>query len=128
MRFSAPSIWWRAETRVEIEGSENGLHAWVKVFKTDDATGGAVYKDNKVASFKEGLSLEDSSILTIVKEFDDTVTGHIQPIFPQLVVTQIENSLAVRQLLPKGPNNFELIFHFFSYADDTAEMRLHRIK
>jgi anthranilate 1,2-dioxygenase large subunit len=118
----------RAGTRVAIEGSENGLHAWVKVFKTDDATGGAAYKDNKVASFKEGLSLEDSSLLTIVKEFDDTVTGHIQPIFPQLVVTQIENSLAVRQLLPKGPNNFELIFHFFGYADDTAEMRLHRIK
>src|SRR5208282_5606844 len=54
--------------------------------------------------------------------------GHIQPIFPQLVVTQIENSLAVRQILPKGPRNFELIFHFFGYTDDTPEMRMHRIK
>jgi anthranilate 1,2-dioxygenase large subunit len=72
--------------------------------------------------------LEDTSMLTTVKEFDDMVTAHIQPIFPQLVVTQIENSLAVRQLLPKGPNSFELIFNFFGYADDNPELRLHRIK
>jgi hypothetical protein len=31
---------------------------------------------------------------------------------------QIQNSLAVRQLLPKGPTNFELIFNFFGYSDD----------
>ena len=42
------------------------------------------------------------------------------------MATQILNSLAVRQILPKGPNNFELIFYFFGYADDTPEMRMHR--
>ena len=44
------------------------------------------------------------------------------------VATQILNSLVMRQILPKGPNNFELIFNFFGYSDDTAEMRAHRIK
>jgi anthranilate 1,2-dioxygenase large subunit len=44
------------------------------------------------------------------------------------VVAQIQNSLAVRQILPKGPANFELIFYFFGYVDDTPEMRAHRIK
>jgi anthranilate 1,2-dioxygenase large subunit len=34
----------------------------------------------------------------------------------------------VRQLLPKGPTNFELIFYFFGYTDDTPEMRMQRIK
>jgi hypothetical protein len=33
----------------------------------------------------------------------------IQSIFPQLVVQQILNGLVARQILPKGPNNFELI-------------------
>src|SRR5450830_486627 len=55
-------------------------------------------------------------------------TNHIQPIFPQLVVQQIHNTLVARQLLPKGPSNFELIFHFFGYADDTPELRALRIK
>jgi anthranilate 1,2-dioxygenase large subunit len=30
--------------------------------------------------------------------------------------------------LPKGPENFELMFHFIGYADDAPEMRMHRIK
>ncbi len=55
-------------------------------------------------------------------------TNHIQPIFPQLVIQQIHNTLVARQLLPKGPDHFELIFHFFGYEDDDAEMRKLRIK
>jgi anthranilate 1,2-dioxygenase large subunit len=31
-------------------------------------------------------------------------------------------------LLAKGPDNFELIFHFFGYTDDTPELRELRIK
>jgi len=56
------------------------------------------------------------------------LTMRMSMIFPQLVVQQIGNSLAARQILPKGPSSFELIFHFFGYADDTAEMRLNRVK
>jgi anthranilate 1,2-dioxygenase large subunit len=118
----------RAGTRIAITGSDDGLHSWLMVFPTEDATGGAAYKDSKVASFKEGLRLEDASILAHFEEFDQPVNNHIQVIFPQLVATQILNSLVMRQILPKGPNNFELIFHFFGYSDDTAEMRAHRIK
>ena len=47
---------------------------------------------------------------------------------------QRQNSLAVRQILPNGPTNFELIFYFFGYTDDTpgemlrgVGMRLHDI-
>ena len=42
-------------------------------------------------------------VVDLVKEFNEVVNSHIQTIFPQLVVTQIQNSLAVRQILPKGP-------------------------
>jgi len=118
---------YRAGMRFEIVTSEDGLHDYLRAFHTEDASGGAAYKDDKVSSFKEGLRLEHTSILTNVKEFDEVVNTHIQPIFPQLVVTQIQNSLAVRQILPKGPGSFELIFNFFGYADDTPEMRMHRI-
>src|SRR3546814_21053002 len=40
---------------------------------------------------------------------------------------QIQNVLAVRHILPKAPDEFELIFNFFGYADDTPEMRQHRL-
>jgi anthranilate 1,2-dioxygenase large subunit len=63
-----------------------------------------------------------------VPEYEEVATNHIQPIFPQLVIQQIHNTLVCRQLLPKGPDHFELVFHFFGYEDDTPEMRRLRIK
>ena len=64
----------------------------------------------------------------LISEYEEDTTNHIQPIFPQLVIQQIHNTLVARQLLPKGPDSFELIFHFFGYTDDTPEMRELRIK
>ena len=119
---------YRAGMRFEAVDSDNGLHNWLMAFHTDDVSSGAAYKEGNVSSFKEGLRLKDTSLLTNVKEFDELVNIHIESIFPQLVVMQIQNSLAVRQLLPKGPTNFELIFSFFGFADDTPQMRMHRIK
>lgn len=119
----------RVGMKIQSLADENhGMHNWGKIFQTEDASGGAAYKENQVTSFKAELRLEDESILENIQEYDEIVTNHIQPIFPQLVVMQIQNTLAVRQLLPKGPSNFELIFHFFGYEDDTPEMRHHRIK
>ena len=86
------------------------------------------YKQQNIRSYDEGFHLEDDSILALEPEFDLVATNHIQPIFPQLVIQQIHNTLVCRQLLPKGPSNFELIFHFFGYADDTPELRALRIK
>jgi anthranilate 1,2-dioxygenase large subunit len=118
----------RVSTRVESVIDEGGLHWCGMIYHTEDASEGAAYKNAKVTSFKENLRLEDTSMLTNIKEFDDKADFQIQSIFPQLVVQQILNSLVARQLLPKGPGEFELIFNFLGYADDTPEMRLQRIK
>ncbi len=44
------------------------------------------------------------------------------------MIQQIHNTLVARQILPKGPDQFELVFHFFGYEDDTPELRALRIK
>jgi anthranilate 1,2-dioxygenase large subunit len=44
------------------------------------------------------------------------------------VVQQILNTLATRQILPKAPDAFELVFTFFGYEDDDEDMRRRRIK
>ncbi|RLA10876.1 MAG: Rieske (2Fe-2S) protein, partial [Gammaproteobacteria bacterium] len=61
-------------------------------------------------------------------ELEPVFTNHIQSIFPSAVIQQIHNTLAVRQILPKAVDEFELVFHFFGYADDTPELRAMRIK
>ena len=109
-------------------GGKLGMHSIILALKEETTETSGAYKEQKIRSFDSGFTLEDESILGLVPEYDLLATNHIQPIFPQLVVQQIHNSLVARQLLPKGPNNFELIFHFFGYADDDAEMRKLRIK
>jgi len=105
-----------------------GLHSIILAVKNEEDTTSADYVAQNIRSYDEGFKLEDDSILAMVPEFAELSTNHIQAIFPQLVIQQIHNTLVARQLLPKGPNHFELIFHFFGYADDTPEMRKLRIK
>jgi anthranilate 1,2-dioxygenase large subunit len=108
-----------------------GLHSLIMAIKADSEdcakTSGA-YREQKIRSFDSGFTLEDDSILALVPEYDVVATNHIQPIFPQLVIQQIHNTLVARQLLPKGPDAFELVFHFFGYEDDDEAMRALRLK
>ncbi len=105
-----------------IPDATHGLHSIITVTKNDENTADA-YKQQNIRSMDDGFKLEDPTVLGQIPEFDEMCTNHIQPIFPQLVIQQIHNTLVARQLLAKGPSNFELVFHFFGYEDDTPEMR-----
>jgi len=111
-----------------VTDETHGLHSIIMAIKQDQGETSAAYKDQKIRSFDSGFVLEDESILALIPEYEVLATNHIQPIFPQLVIQQIHNTLVARQLLPKGPNAFELVFHFFGYEDDDADMRKLRIK
>jgi anthranilate 1,2-dioxygenase large subunit len=110
-----------------IPDATHGLHSVLTVTKNEEANT-AEYRQQGIRSFNQGFHLQDPSVLDHVQEYEELTTNHIQSIFPQLVLQQIHNTLVARQLLPKGPSNFELIFHFFGYADDTPELRALRIK
>jgi anthranilate 1,2-dioxygenase large subunit len=111
-----------------VADDRHGLHSLIMAIKQGEGETSAAYREQKIRSFDSGFSLEDDAILALVPEYEVVATNHIQPIFPQLVIQQIHNTLVARQLLPKGPGAFELVFHFFGYADDDAEMRRLRIK
>jgi anthranilate 1,2-dioxygenase large subunit/terephthalate 1,2-dioxygenase oxygenase component alpha subunit len=72
--------------------------------------------------------LKDPSLLAGFQEFDDGITLQILSVFPGFVLQQIQNCLAVRQVLPKGLDRTELNWTYLGYADDTAEQRLVRLK
>ena len=105
-----------------------GLHSIIMAIKEEGADTAEAYTQQKIRSYDSGFALEDESILALVPEYEVLATNHIQPIFPQLVIQQIHNTLVARQLLPKGPDGFELVFHFFGYEDDAPELRRLRLK
>jgi phenylpropionate dioxygenase-like ring-hydroxylating dioxygenase large terminal subunit len=83
----------------------------------------ADYKETASAlrSHNEGMKLEDPSILKWRDEFGDGVSVQILSTYPSFVLHQIANSLCTRQLLPKGPNQCDLVWTYFGFADDDAE-------
>jgi anthranilate 1,2-dioxygenase large subunit len=84
------------------------------------------YQDMR--SYNADFVLSDPSLLAGRQEFDDGVTLVILALFPNLVLQQISNTLAVRQIIPRGVNTFELVWTQFGYADDDAVMDVIRNK
>lgn len=84
------------------------------------------YSDQR--AFNSEFTLQDMSLLKGRLEFDDEVTLVILTLFPNLVVQQIANTLAVRQIVTYGPKEFELVWTSFGYQDDDDEMQEMRIK
>jgi hypothetical protein len=67
-------------------------------------------------------------VLEGFQEFDDGITLQILSVFPGFVLQQIQNCLAVRQVLPKGQEKSELNWTYIGYTDDTPEQRTVRLK
>jgi anthranilate 1,2-dioxygenase large subunit len=72
--------------------------------------------------------LADPSLLESFQEFPDGVTLQILSVFPGLVLQQIQNTIAVRQVLPRGPGRTDLNWTHLGFADDTAEQRTMRLR
>jgi phenylpropionate dioxygenase-like ring-hydroxylating dioxygenase large terminal subunit len=87
----------------------------------------AMDTDAKLRSENDDLKLEDPSILRWHDEFGDGVSVQILTAYPSFVLHQIANSLATRQLLPKGPGQSDLVWTYFGFADDDAAMTKMRL-
>jgi phenylpropionate dioxygenase-like ring-hydroxylating dioxygenase large terminal subunit len=73
---------------------------------------------SELRSHNDQLRLEDPSILKWKDEFGDGVSIQILTAYPSFVMHQIANSLATRQLLPKGPGQSDLVWTYFGFADE----------
>ena len=82
----------------------------------------------EMRSFHRDLRLEDPRLLEPVREFPGAPTVVMQTIWPSLIVQQQSNTLAMRQIVPRGPRLFELHWTFFGYADDDDAMTERRLR
>ena len=82
----------------------------------------------KVRSLQEQYKLKDVRMMEHKLELGDNVTNAIQTVFPSLVVQQILNALAVRQIQPKGVDRTELVWTVLGFEDDDEAMKELRLK
>ena len=109
-----------------VKISPNGWHHLsytVRNADSDDAVG-----REKVRSLKESYKLHDTRMMEHRLELGDLTTNAIQTVFPTLVVQQILNALAVRQIVPKGVDRTELVWTILGFADDDAQMQELRLQ
>jgi anthranilate 1,2-dioxygenase large subunit len=74
------------------------------------------------------FNLADPSLLQSFREFPDTTTLQILSVFPTFVLQQIQNAIAVRQIVPRGIERTDLHWTLLGFAEDTPEQRMIRLK
>ena len=117
----------RATQRGGVRMDERHRHNMNYAFggSDTDAKAKAVYADT--AARLDRMKLSDERLLHYESEFADGMNLATPTIFPNLAAIQINNSLAVRQVRPQGVDQFEIFQTVVGYADDSAEMRRHRL-
>lgn len=86
------------------------------------------YGNQNIRSSKDEYRLEDPSLLDGVDEYGDGVTLQILTVFPGLVLQQIQNAIAIRQIVPTGVETTELVWTYLGFQDDDDAMVERRLK
>ena len=74
------------------------------------------------------LSLQEPDLVAFRRERGDNLNLVVTSVFPSSVFVQISNSLAIRQIRPRGIDEFEVFQTMLGYADDPPEMTQHRLR
>ncbi len=104
-----------------------GHHASYTRNKRDPDPAGSDRMYAGMPSMHENFRLADASFLQSAEEFGDDTTTQILSLFPNFVLQQIQNSIAVRLVLPKGPDKTELLWTYLGFEQDDAEMTARRL-
>lgn len=104
-----------------VVDDSGGHHvSWSKA--AEDSATRTEYEQGDIRAHIDDMALADPNLVAGRDEFGDGVTLQILTVFPNFVMQQIRNSLAVRQILPKGPGETELVWTYYGFADDDADL------
>ena len=115
----------RVDNPSKVRMDETGLHtALISERGRQELNEGT----RQMQSFKAELALQDPRILDTVREFPGDATVIMHTFWPNLILQQQSNTLATRQIVPRGPHEFDLHWTFFGYADDDEDMIQRRLR
>ncbi|MFU8816586.1 MAG: aromatic ring-hydroxylating dioxygenase subunit alpha [Pseudomonadales bacterium] len=115
----------RADQKSQVRMDPTGRHA---LLISERGAAGQSDATREIANVREDFVLTDPRLLDPVREFPGDATVVMQTIWPNLIVQQQSNTLALRQIQPRSPNEFELHWTFFGYDSDDEEMTLRRLR
>ena len=114
----------RADNPSKVQMDPTGRHGALVSWKGEQKKSA----DNAdMKSLLENFVLNDKNMLQPLREFPE-YTVVMTTLWPNLIIQQQSNTLAMRHLITRGPAEFELAWTFFGYADDTPDMRQRRLR
>jgi anthranilate 1,2-dioxygenase large subunit len=111
---------------VEMDGRHRHNLTYAIAGSDSDREASAAYREQRLRA--DHLVLHDPSILAYRTEFSDGRSMATSSVFPNLCLQRLNNSLATRQIQPKGKDRFVLLWTYFGYKDDDAALRRHRLR
>jgi len=115
----------RADQRAQVKMDKTGGHGLLISRKGEQKATDAT---QDIANLREDFKLKDPRLLDPVKEFKDSATVVMQTLWPNLIIQQQSNTIAMRQVQPRDPSSFILAWTFFGYADDDEAMTIRRLR
>jgi salicylate 5-hydroxylase large subunit len=115
----------RLDQQSAIEMDDTGRHGALVSRRGEQKLNEATAQ---MSAFRQDLRLADPRLLEPVKEYPGEITVVLQTLWPNLIVQQQSNGLAMRQIVPIDAENFDLVWTHFGYADDSPEMTQRRLR
>ncbi|HTV89641.1 MAG TPA: Rieske 2Fe-2S domain-containing protein [Stellaceae bacterium] len=98
---------------------------WAEADSDTDETARSAYNGANIRN--DHLRLREPGLVGFRRERTDNLNLIITSIFPGMVLAVISNSLAIRQIRPRGVGEVEVHQTLLGYEDDTPDMALHRL-
>jgi anthranilate 1,2-dioxygenase large subunit len=99
---------------------------WAEADSDTDEIAHQAYASARVRN--DFLSLREPALVAFHPEHGDKLNLVVTSVFPSAVFVQISNSLAIRQIRPRGVDEFEVFQTMIGYQDDPPEMTFHRLR
>ncbi|WP_440940487.1 Rieske 2Fe-2S domain-containing protein [Immundisolibacter sp.] len=119
---------YRQGQRGWVHLSDNKLHQLLQVCKPAEDQSIEHYQQASSRKADSQAQLEAPEMLRWEPELGGEIALTIHSMFPNVVLQQISNTLAVRQIQTKGVDATELVWTFYGFTDDSPELTAHRLK
>ena len=111
---------------VTMDGRHRHNITWAEADSDTAEFADQAYGDARVRS--NYLTLKEPELVRFRRERADPINLAVTSVFPGAVFVQISNSLAVRQIRPRGVDEVEVFQTMLGYQDDPPDMQLHRLR
>ena len=114
------------ESKIMVD--PRGRHGGLLSRRSDGKPDVSAEDQSNMQAYKNTMELNDPRVLDFVREFDSKWSGSVLTIFPTLTALRQTNILNTRLLVPRGPNEFIMLWALFGRVDDDDDMVRHRLR